>query len=146
MFPPVLPLLLSFPLPFWSPLPFGSVVPEPFPLFPPWFPPPLPLPSVVVAVAVFVTSFPAGSFATTVIVYVVFGVNPTAVKFPVLFSPRFLSFAPLFTLHLYVILFPEPDRASVPVAFIVKLFPPILLTAMLSIVGGVLSIFTVYAL
>ena len=140
-------------MPFWfspwfvlsPPEPFGSVLPEPLPLFPPWFPP-LPLPSVVVAVAVFVTSFPAGSFATTVIVYVVFGVNPTAVKFPVLFSPRFLSFAPLFTLHLYVILFPEPDRASVPVAFIVKLFPPILLTAMLSIVGGVLSIFTVYAL
>ena len=107
------------------------------PLFPPWFPP-LPLPSVVVAVAVFVTSFPAGSFATTVIVYVVFGVNPTAVKFPVLF--------PFVTVHLYVILFPEPDRVSLAFALTVKLFPPTFDIFIFSSVGGVLSIFTVYVL
>ena len=115
------------------------------PLFPPWFPP-LPLPSVVVAVAVFVTSFPAGSFATTVIVYVVFGVNPTAVKFPVLFSPKLRVLLPFVTVHLYVILFPEPDRVSLAFALTVKLFPPTFDIFIFSSVGGVLSIFTVYVL
>ena len=64
-------------------------------------------------------------------------------KFPVLFSPKLRGLLPLVTVHLYVILFPAPDRISSAFAVIVKLLPPTFDMFIFSNVGGVLSIFTV---